>query len=61
LNSHELWPQIQYEVVSLAIAQGLEDADAELDGCACDRSLGNRALLVSREHHRQSSLRIGQR
>jgi len=41
LDANKTWAQVENEVVSLAIAKGLDNADPKLGGRENDRSLGN--------------------
>ena len=50
LHTHEFRPQIEDQVVSLSVGQRLEHANVELARLMGDCKLGNRSLLVRREH-----------
>jgi hypothetical protein len=60
LDPYKRWSQIEYEVVTLAFGERLQDAEAELRGGTSDRRLRNRALLIGREHDANTSSHIGQ-
>jgi hypothetical protein len=49
LNPHEFMPKIEDEVAALIAVRGVYP-DTELDRGASDRELGDRPLLVRRQH-----------
>ena len=49
LNAHELRSQVEDQVVTL-VAERNVDADPAFDGRMENRRLGDRALLIRREH-----------
>jgi hypothetical protein len=50
LNPHQLRPEVEDQIVTLAVGQGLEHAHSELRRRMSDGELGSPAFLVCRKH-----------
>ena len=50
LHANEARPEVEDQVVALAVGQGLEHADTDFGGDVGNCELRDRALLVGREH-----------
>jgi hypothetical protein len=61
LDTNEPWTEVEDQVIALAVSERPEDSNSELGCDARDREFGSSALLVSRQHDLQDSLRLGQR
>jgi hypothetical protein len=50
LNTDELRPEVEYEVIPLTVVERLEDTNPQLDRLIRDGDLRDRSLLIGREH-----------
>ena len=61
MDTKELAPDVEDQVIALPVSERFVDTDTKLDGGVNDGRLRYSAFLIGREHDRKDSLRIGQR